>query len=523
MYIYIGLWYNSCIKNIMGENNMKRKLTLFVCLLMLAAQLASCSSDDAASDGETTGGEAATTEEVTEAVTTELTSQVEAVDFEGREVKFLTFFDKEMRATKIDVAADVQDGEVLNDAVFDRNAAVEEKFNIDVTWFGEDGHMQMQDAVKTAALAGDKICDIVLLNTNSTMVLGLDGLMLNMNDVPYINLEMPWWNKEVSDKTSILGVNYFYMGDLNLNAWLENYVLFFNKQLAEDYSAGDIYSTVTNGEWTLDELDRITRTVYSDLNGNGEYDENDLYGFAACSVCIDCFWAASGVEFVEQKNDGTLSLKIDDSFYSTYDKIVNLLQAPEMLYTDRPQYKANRAVFDRGAFKDDRALFFMEGMYVASTILRDMETDFGILPLPKYSEIQDNYITFSHYDHNSSVSLPITSYNDCEMLGMIIEDMAYFSMDTVRPAYYDKVLSGKIARDEGSVAMLDIITDNISYDLAFLLLTSDGNVLNIGGLRAAITDASPAASYIASKEDVSIARLDEAMNKIRENIENASK
>ena len=34
------------------------------------------------------------------------------------------------------------------------------------------------------------------------------------------------------------------------------------------------------------------------------------------------------------------------------------------------------------------------------------------------------------------------------MLGRIIEDMAYFSSETVRPAYYEMMLAGKLARAE---------------------------------------------------------------------------
>ena len=69
--------------------------------------------------------------------------------------------------------------------------------------------------------------------------------------------------------------------------------------------------------------------------------------------------------------------------------------------------------------------------------------------------------------------------------------MAYFSSKTVRPAYYEKLLSGKIARDENSIAMLDIITNNVVYDRAFLFLLSDLTQ----PLRAQITQANSAASY----------------------------
>ena len=60
---------------------------------------------------------------------------------------------------------------------------------------------------------------------------------------------------------------------------------------------------------------RLTKTVYKDLNGNGEYDENDLYGLSACSVCIDCFWISSGVRFISKDAEDGLTLSIDEKVY----------------------------------------------------------------------------------------------------------------------------------------------------------------------------------------------------------------
>lgn len=178
---------------------------------------------------------------------------------------------------------------------------------------------------------------------------------------------------------------------------------------------------------------------------------------------------------------------------------------------------SKRDTYDRGAFIEDRALFFIEELCVASNKLREMESDYGILPLPKYDLEQENYITFSHTSHNLSVALPITSADDAEMLGMILEDMAYYSMELVRPAYYENMLNGKLARDEESIEMLDIITSNISYDLGFLLLTN--NFLHWqNGLRRAITTQSAPASFIASKESSALSDINKAIESVRDNI-----
>ena len=100
--------------------------------------------------------------------------------------------------------------------------------------------------------------------------------------------------------------------------------------------------------------------------------------------------------------------------------------------------------------------------------------------------------------------------------GMILEDMSFYSMELVRPAYFEKTLSGKIARDEDSIEMLEIITQSVAYDPAFLLL-HNGILHWRNGLRRAITQGTPAASFVASQIESNNKTLQDAYTAIRNN------
>ena len=91
---------------------------------------------------------------------------------------------------------------------------------------------------------------------------------------------------------------------------------------------------------------------------------------------------------------------------------------------------------------------------------RDSAVDYGVLPFPKYNEAQENYTT---NDWGSLMCVPAT-VNDPEMVGKVVEYMSYISRDTTIPAYYDVTLVGKLARDEDSAKMMNIIFDNIVFD-----------------------------------------------------------
>ena len=492
-------------------------LSVLICTILTAS---SCGAETgelplSSTASETTMESAADTAAETAVISeTEEVSAMEAVDYDGRIVNVLTFSNADYLTSEVDIIAEASDGTTINDAVFERNSKLMEKYNIDFGFFKGGNAGTALNKVSKAVKAGEKAYDIIFETAESAIKLGTSGNLLEVHSLPNLSIDKPWWNQRLLESSAILGNNFFLIGDMNIDTWSVSYVVFFNKILAAAYDIPDLYEIVKSGTWTIDKLDSLTKLVYTDLNGNGEYDENDLYGLAACSVCIDCFWASADVNFVVPDENG-LTLQFTDTYYGLWDKMTNLLQKPEMLYTDRPQYSSKRDVYDRQAFKEDRALFYVEGLYCTYTNinLREMKSDFGILPLPKYDEKQDFYRTYTHPTHNSTISFPITAEDDIDMLTKITEDMAFYSRSIIRPAYYDSLLTGKVARDENSIAMLDILTENIIYDHAFLLLFNSMTF----PMRSQINNGKPAASWAESSLKKFQKELDKFVEQVSEN------
>ena len=112
-------------------------------------------------------------------------------------------------------------------------------------------------------------------------------------------------------------------------------------------------------------------------------------------------------------------------------------------------------------FENNQALFNNSTFFYISA-LRSMEADFGIIPYPKYDEIQDGY--FSRVEGGRASAVPVTA-TDTEMISVIMEAMSSASYDLVIPAYYEIALKGKVSRDAESEDMLDIIMNGRIYDL----------------------------------------------------------
>jgi hypothetical protein len=114
-------------------------------------------------------------------------------------------------------------------------------------------------------------------------------------------------------------------------------------------------------------------------------------------------------------------------------------------------------------FPNGKVMFLVN--YVNAALndeMREMKTDFGILPYPKYDESQKDY--YSRIEGCEMSGIPNT-VTDKARTSAVIEALASISATTVEPAYYDIVLKSQAARDNDSSEMLDIIFANRVFDL----------------------------------------------------------
>jgi hypothetical protein len=136
------------------------------------------------------------------------------------------------------------------------------------------------------------------------------------------------------------------------------------------------------------------------------------------------------------------------------------------------------------SFAEGRMLTMWGRLYVLDS-LRNMDDDFGILPLPKYSEFQEKYYSDVNSYSGYMIGIP-KSASEPERTSVILEALAAESRYTLLPAYYDITLQRKFTRDEESGAMLDILFSTTVYD--------SGSAYNFAGIWGEM-------SNLCSKED----------------------
>ena len=93
----------------------------------------------------------------------------------------------------------------------------------------------------------------------------------------------------------------------------------------------------------------------------------------------------------------------------------------------------------------------LSGLFAVDS-MRTSDTEFGIVPTPKYNEAQERYYAFNHGCAPCSI---VKTAKDPEMSAHVLEALNYLSSGSTVPCYCDQVLKGKVARDsESTIASL---------------------------------------------------------------------
>ena len=117
-------------------------------------------------------------------------------------------------------------------------------------------------------------------------------------------------------------------------------------------------------------------------------------------------------------------------------------------------------------FKEDKALFLQHKLESAASNLRDMESDYLVLPSPKADETQDHYISMLSGYCRSYIGVPATA--GPEFTGFVTEALARYSYENIRPLAFDMVYKDKTSRDPRTSEVLDILLDNLYIDFGIV-------------------------------------------------------
>ena len=445
--------------------NYKRILPLLCAALMLptAAACGETSAQPSAPVQET----AAETESAAPETEGSPLDLLPAKDFGGEAFTILTN-NRTDDYGSVEFAAQEMDGTLINDAVFLRNSVIESRYHVDLIAQPMNNEAA---ALKKSVLSGDTAYDVALIGLTDAGSLALEHLLADLRELPYLDFSAAWWDHNASDGLSLGGKLYMTLGDMNINDKDMTWCLFFDKKLAGDYDLPDLYALAKDKKWTFDVFASLIKNITNDVNGDGVYDERDLWGHVTVYARSTIAYLYSmGLSFIGKNSEDYPVLNLDQpQIYDAYETVRTLFHSENMChdvetmpYDGYPhQWRKCEAMF--GA---QQILFYAEAMQNAERF-RTFENDFGILPLPSAEEGQ--YGRHMVWRESYATVAPTTildSEEHTEKVGLLLEAIQAESHSTVLPAYYDKALKSKFSRDESSSDMIDIIFATRYYDIA---------------------------------------------------------
>ena len=451
----------------MGGNKMKnfaKLLTLVLALLMTVSCFVACGDEPA----ETTGKQITNTnvdeygrDYIADSIPTDLR-------FDGETVTFFTRNDNEYWRIEMDTESTTND--TLNDAIFYRNATVEQRLGITIEQIQQAGtfgpHTQWLQALRNTVLTKSGDYDCAAIYASQGAALATEGVYYNVKDLEYLNLEKPWWNQSLLNELELFDTIYFLGGDIAISQISYAGFIAYNKAIYEEYFKDiNIYEIVDNYEWTIDKLYDLSSQVHVDTNSSGVLDDGDTVGYLDFDNdgWLDLWIAALGIDITRKDEEGYPYIAIYN------ERTVDAFEKFQRLNLSNPGSFVRTTPF--GTRCTDTTFLNGNVLFIATNLMecenyRSMTTPYGALPLPMYDKEQGQYATYPQ--NGCSLITVLSTCQNTELIGATLELMAAESYRQVTPEYYGKCLKGKYSKTSDDARMYDKIVSGIKLDFGFI-------------------------------------------------------
>ncbi len=432
----------------------KRICALLLLAALLLTSVTACGETAPEETAASVQTPSAAEETVSEEIEFKYASEVPVIDLEGRSVGLAT---DSLSSTYYNLL-DVEEltGEILNDAIYDRNRRIEDLYNMKFNTNATGGRALLEACV----VSGSRDVDLAYYLQDSVPGQISKGYLMPFDNLEYVDMTKPYWDQTAIETLSVNGKIFHGYVDFGFDHYDSMAILFYNGEIVTDFNLDDPHELYLEQEWTMDKMHDMMQAVAADLNGDGEMTiTRDRYGFVGRQFTFLTWIHASGLDLMKVEGTGedtqfTLNL-LDEKLMKVGDLASDMLNNPSL--SSLGGTDENRTAFTKGD-----ALFYSR-LLGDFRLLREQEDDYGIIGYPA--------IDGSHEGNRVYVQCPTTLVvavdTDPEITGLILEAIAADTYDNVLDLYIEKAVIGKGTRDAQSAEMLRIMIRNRAYDLAY--------------------------------------------------------
>ena len=200
----------------------------------------------------------------------------ENLDYRGEEINILVW--KENDTVEWYVDDNMLYGDIVNQAVYDRNNRVEDNLGVKIFFIETEGNLSNQadriSTVENSVSVNARYYDIIAGYSLNMAACTTRGLFYDMLDpsCEYLNFEKPWWGNNLIDQATFGGKLYYASGDISASAINQMFLCYANLDLLNLYNRDNPQELAVQGEWTYEAFFEFCSNVYIDDNNNGQKD-----------------------------------------------------------------------------------------------------------------------------------------------------------------------------------------------------------------------------------------------------------
>ena len=425
------------------------------------------------------------------------------LDFNKATVNILTWSDVE----KPDFEVDEESEDERMEALYRRNNAIQRRLNVKLEFDGVRGNSNNMKGfvnhVETTQQAGTHDFDLIATYSRTAGTLTVKGMMVDVNKIQdtYLTISTPvhprdednrnpWWPKYLSENMQMGNKLYLLSGDISITVLDELHCIYFNKELVniqfeeqaldEGAESGSrlLYKYVREGTWTIDKMIEMSSNYWVDSNTTGVADYGDKFGMCSINYCATALYGSCNFKMLEPDAQKILVRSEDvtsQRLHQLVTKVGDFMTSNDYFHNNKGQYYVQ-------PFIDGEALFMLHYLESAEDHLigNDRVEEYGVVPCPKYNELQRNYYTvignaftvfgiFRGYDKHGNEAGTLS------MLSAVLECWASEGYRKCTPVVFELNMQLKYSQTQDETDMCEYIRAGIMFDLGRIMESAFGD------------------------------------------------
>lgn len=368
------------------------------------------------------------------------------------------------------------DGDIVKDAIIERQTWVEETLGIDIVITEtEGGYYNMEGyaaEIESASGAGTPY-DLAISYNLIPPVVAAKGLSKDLAESEYLNLietDKEYWGSGIKEEIMIGGRIFWMSDNASYNNIRNMLCIYVNLDFFERINQKDkdyLYNMVKNGSWTFDNLLVLIQGAYENTNteGDGADGKDDLDTFGLCTAAtnpwVDNWLYAAGYRYTKLNNRGTYEWTLDDQ------PMIDFIDWWQATIRDNENIDIDDGKGSSAQFKEGRSMFYLSSVGLVES---NPELNYTVLPMPLYkSSVKNTYSTPFSNNYSSWLIPKATKTEAFERSSAVLEALAGRANQVIAPRYFELYLKKQVAANDPEMqVMFNAIRNSIVFDLGYL-------------------------------------------------------